>query len=525
MHQSLRTAAAVVAAGLLISLTACAPSNDPPPSADSENSTGNAVAGGDATIILGVEAVRGLDPAMLFNLTPSGDANRMSAIYDVLFWSDASTGEVHGQIGDSLEPDADGTVWTMTLNEGVTFTDGTALDAAAVVSNYERIQDPATASPLAGLVEGAVFTAIDDTTLTIELAEPNLQFDKILATNLTHIASPEAMQNDPDFANNPVGAGPFILDEWVRDDHMTLVRNPDYFQDGEPYLDSVTFTPLRDPTQRINSVQTGQAHAAVPGSELSFKQSAIDAGLEAASAPAGGGPMLMFNTQAAPFDDVRARQAVQLAIDLDDITQVVDPGSSAPDSLYGPESPFHPEKSTFVAHDADAAQELFDEIAADGTAVSFTVTMPQSGFFTRIGEYLQSRLSQFDNVTVEVETLDNASLDERVFRKQDYQLSAQIVPVPDPEPNLAKLLKTGGQTNYMGYSNPDLDAALEAGRASTDTEVRRAAYETVEQIVVDEVPVLPIRNQEAYTVHDSSLRGLTMHGDGSLLYDRLWLEP
>ncbi|MGM7699105.1 ABC transporter substrate-binding protein [Microbacterium sp. A84] len=523
MHRSLRITAAVVAAGLLVSLTACAPSGETTPPADAENTTGQPVTGGDATIILGVEAVRGLDPAMLFNLTPSGDANRTSAIYDVLFWSDAATGEVEGQIGESLEPDDEGAVWTMALNEGVTFTDGTPLDAAAVVFNYERIQDPATASPLAGLLEGVTFTVIDETTLTLELSEPNLQFDKILATSLTHIASPDAIQSDPDFANNPVGAGPFMLEDWVRDDHMTLVRNPDYFQDGLPYLDSITFKPLRDPTQRINSVQTGAAHAAIPGSELSFKQAALDAGLSAASAPAGSGPMLMFNTGVAPFDDVRARKAIQLALDLDDLTQVVDPGSTAPDSLYGSESPFHPGESVFVEHDADAAQELFDELADEGTPVSFAVTMPQSGFFTRVAEYLQSRLSQYDNVAVTVETVDNATIDERVFRNQDYQLSAQIVPVTDPEPNLAKLLATGGQTNYMGYSNAALDAALEEGRGSTDVTERSAAYATVEQIAVDEVPVLPIRNQESYTVHAESFNGLTLHGDGSLLYDRLWL--
>src|SRR5690606_36416180 len=143
-------------------------------------------------------------------------------------------------------------------------------------------------------------------------------------------------------------------------------------------------------------------------------------------------------------DDVRARQAIQLALDIDELTTVVDPGSTAPDSLYGPTSPFHPEKSIFPEHDADAAQKLFDEIAADGTPLSFTVTMPGSGFFTRTAEYLQSRLSQYDNVTVQIESVDNATLDEKVFRKQDYQLSAQIVPVPDPEPNLAKLLATGG---------------------------------------------------------------------------------
>lgn len=519
VHPRNKLAAAALAAVMVAGLSACAPATpetEQPASSD-------AVAGGDATIILGVEAVRGLDPAFLFNLTPSGDANRMSAIFDLLFWSDAKTGEVHPQIGTALTPNDDGSEWTLTLTEGVTFTDGTPLDADAVIFNYERIQNPATASPLAGLIEGATFAAVDATTLTITLAESNLQFDKVLATSLTHIASPKSISEDPDFANNPVGAGPFVLEEWVRDDHMTLVRNDDYFKDGEPYLDSITFKPIKDPTQRINSVSTGQAQAAIPGSELSFKQSATDSGLEATSAPTGGGPMLIFNLDRAPFDDIRARQAVQLALDIADLTAVVDPGSTAPDSFYGPDSPFHPGASVFVKQDTKAAQKLFDELADEGKAVSFAITMPGSGFFTRTAEYLQSRLAQFDNVSVTIETLDNATLDERVFRNRDYQLSAQIVPVTDPEPNFAKLLKTGGQTNYMGYSNAKVDAALDAGRDSTDEAERKSAYAEVEKIVTKEVPVLLVRNQEAYTVHAAALQGLTLHGDGSLLFDRLWL--
>src|SRR5690554_2524902 len=365
VRTSRRIAAAALAAAMIAGLSACAPESSSP----SASPDGEPVAGGDATIILGIEAVRGLDPAFLFNLTPSGDANRMSAIYDVLFWSDAKTGEVTPQLGESLEPNDDGTEWTLTLNEGITFTDGTPLDAEAVVFNYERIQDPATGSPLAGLLEGASFTVADDTSLTIALPEPNLQFDRVLATSLTHIASPTAIENDADFANNPVGAGPFVLEEWVRDDHMTLVRNEDYFKEGEPYLDSITFTPIKDPTQRINTVSTGQAHAAVPGSELSFKESATGSGLEVTSAPTGGGPLLMFNVENAPFDDVRARQAVQLALDINDLTAVVDPGSSAPQSFYAPDSAFFPSESIFVQPDKDAAQELFDELAADGKAV------------------------------------------------------------------------------------------------------------------------------------------------------------
>ncbi|MFC4855918.1 ABC transporter substrate-binding protein [Actinophytocola glycyrrhizae] len=518
MRNSCRWGLASVAVGVALVATACGAGPEPTTASDAPRT------GGDATIVLGVDAARGLDPAALFNLTPSGDANRMSAIFDVLFAADAATGEVTPGIGESLTSDADGRVWTLTLRAGVRFSDGTPFDAEAVKFNYERIADPATKSPLAGLVAGVTFAVADERTLTITLPAPNSQFDRTLALNLTYIGSPTALRADPAaFAEKPVGAGPFVLEEWVRDDHMTLVRNPAYYQEGRPYLDSVTFRVIADPVQRINAVTTGQAHAAVPGSELSFAQRAEGAGLAVTRAAAGGGPTLMFNTARAPFDDVRARRAVALAIDGKDLAAVVDPGSSQPESLYGPDSPFHPDERVLPGQDKDEAQQLFTELAADGKPVRFTVSMPGSGFFRRTAEYLQSRLSQFRDVEVAIEVLDNASLDRKVFQARDFDLSAQIVPVPDPEPNLYKLLHSGGQTNYMSYSSPEVDAALDEGRQSTDEATRAEAYATVERLVARDVPILPFRNQATYTVHSSDLVGLSLHGDGCLRYDRLGL--
>jgi peptide/nickel transport system substrate-binding protein len=480
--------------------------------------------GGAATIVLGVEAVRGLDPAQLFNLTPSGDANRMSAIFGVLFWADAATGKVSPGIGESLTASDDGTVWTMKLRSGVKFTDGTPLDAEAVKFNYERIADPATKSPLAPLLKDVKFTAEDDTTLRIELPEGNLAFDRVIASNLTFIGSPAAIKKDPAaFAQKPVGAGPFMLKDWVRDDHMTLTRNPGYFEQGKPNLDTVTFKVIADPVQRINAVASGQAQAAVPGSELSFIQRAEGSGLKVTKAPAGGGPMLMFNTAKAPFDDPKARKAVALALDTTELAKTVDPGAAAPDSLYGTASPFHPATSLMPKQDTAEAQRLLDELAAAGKPLSFTISMPASGFFRRTAEYLQSRLSGLKNIKVQIEVLDNATLARKVFSGRDFDLSAQIVPVADPEPNLYKLLHSGGQTNYMGYDDPKVDAALEKGRDSADEATRKEAYATVEQLVLTDLPVLPIRQQVAYTVHSAKLTGLTLHGDGCLLYDRLGL--
>ncbi|MFC4117776.1 ABC transporter substrate-binding protein [Nonomuraea zeae] len=481
--------------------------------------------GGAATVVLGVEAVRGLDPAQLFNLTPSGDANRLSAIFGLLFWADASTGKVSPGLGESLTASDDGKVWTIKLRPGLKFSDGTPLDAEAVKFNYDRIADPKTRSPLATLVKGATFKVSDERTLAIELPDANLAFDRVIATGLAFIGSPTAIGKDAAaFAQQPVGAGPFVLKEWVRDDHMTLTRNPSYYQQGAPLLDTLTFKVIADPAQRINAVASGQAQAAVPGSDLSFIQRAKGSGLQVTQAPAGGGPMLIFNTARAPFDDPDARKAVVLALNTEEMAQVVDPGSTTPGSLYGASSPFRPAAGAMPAQDVAGAQRLLDKLAAAGKPLRFTISMPASGFFRRSAEYLQSRLSGLKNIQVEIEVLDNAALDRKVFTNRDFALSAQIVPVADPEPNLYKLLHSGGQTNYMGYRNPKVDAALDEGRHSADEAGRRAAYATVERLVMSDLPVLPYRSQIAYTVHSAKLTGLTLHGDGCLLYDRLGLD-
>ncbi|WP_214400885.1 ABC transporter substrate-binding protein [Pseudonocardia lacus] len=513
-----RIAVAALAVGTAAVLVACGSRG---PAAVEE--AGPPQRGGDATIVLGVEAVRGLDPAMLFNLTPSGDANRMSAIYGTLLWADAATGAVSPGLAESLTPSADGAQWTLVLRPALTFSDGTPLDAEAVRFNYARIADPATRSPLAPLLAGVTTTVRDARTLQIDLATPNFSFDRVLATNLTFIGSPTAIAADPaGFANEPVGAGPFVLREWVRDDHMTLERNPTYAGPDEPLLDTVTFTVIADPTQRINTVASGQAQAAVPGSDLSFRDAAAQRRLAVTEAPAGGGPTFLFNTARAPFDDVRARRAVAMALDLADLDSVIDPGSAAPEGLFGPGSPFG-SPGPLVEHDAAGAQQLLSQLAAEGKPVEFTVTLTPSGLFKRTAEYVQSRLSTFRDIAVTIDIVDNATIDQRVFRDRDYDMSAQIVPVPDPEPNLYKLLHSTGQTNYTGFADPALDAALDAARSTQDTAAREAAYATVQRIVADQVPILPFREQVAYTVHRPELTGLVLHGDGALLYDRLGL--
>lgn len=182
--------------------------------------------------------------------------------------------------------------------------------------------------------------------------------------------------------------------------------------------------PIADPAQRINTVSSGQAQMAITGSELSYLDRATSAGLSITKSTASGGVELMFNTARAPFDDVRARRAVPLALNLDDMVKVVDPGTEAkvPKTWFSESSPFNNASLTIPSNNASEAQRLLDELAAAGKPLRFSYTAAQSGLFRRTGEYLQGQLAKFRNAQVQVEVVDNATIDRRIFQGKDFDM-------------------------------------------------------------------------------------------------------
>ena len=185
-----------------------------------------------------------LDP---IRSTASGgsDAQPMFALYGALVTLDPYTLEMEPLLAESLEPNDDFTVWTLTLRDGIVFSDGSPYDAAAVMDYWTRIGDPANASPAvstAGTI--ASMEVVDPLTLEVTLVGPDAHFDKSIERHAFNwVPSSEAVAAGHDFTNDPVGAGPFLLEEWVRDDHMSLVPNPDWIGSDGPYLDRYTFAP------------------------------------------------------------------------------------------------------------------------------------------------------------------------------------------------------------------------------------------------------------------------------------------
>ncbi|MGW0663028.1 ABC transporter substrate-binding protein [Streptodolium elevatio] len=520
-RRTLRLPSVVAAAvALALTATACGGGSD---SSGGGSSTAPVRQGGSITIPLPVES-RGLDP-FVASYTATADGSRMAALYDFLITLDPKTGEVTPRIAESLVPDAAGKVWTLRVRPGVTFTDGTPYDAAAVKANWDAHADPAMKSLRRGLVTGVTTEVTGPLELRVTLATPNLSFNRTVAYGLSFIASPTAFRADPaGFAANPVGAGPFKLKDWVRGDHQTMVRNPGYWKAGLPHLDQVTFKTVSDNQQILSAISTGQADLTVMSDGQAGEQAA-DKKLKADTMQVDGGQFFLFNLKRAPFDDPRARRAIALAIDAEDLTKSLFNGQVQPgrgvfrenSTLIDPTVPQQP------GYDKAEAQRLFDQLAAEGKPVNFTFLTQQHATARKTAEYMQSRINQYNNAHMEIEALEVGAYITKGLVNREFQAQNYGMWQADPDPAFDTLFRSTSTSNYGGYSSPAADAALDAARAAATPEARKQAYTDLVREIAKDLPVWVWQEATTSTVYRPQLTGVTLVNEGQLAMDQIGL--
>ncbi|MFD3377544.1 MULTISPECIES: ABC transporter substrate-binding protein [unclassified Streptomyces] len=485
--------------------------------------SGKPKAGGSATVLTPSE-LRTLDPAKTGNNYASG-AIVGNALYGTLLVDDPKSGEIRSSMAKSFQSADGGKTFDLKLNDGLMFTDGTPLDAEAVKYNWDRMRDPATASPYRSDAAMVASTkAIDATTLRVTLTQPVSQFaQSVVTTSMNWIASPTALKKGPKaFDAKPVGAGPYTLQQWRRQDAMQLEKNPKYWDSPKPYLDRLTLRVTQDATQRVNTVRSGGADLAIESSWKNF-ESAEDAGLPTTVLPLSGGTYIALNMRRAPFDDLRTRAALAAALDFKSVNDAVfDGAGETVDSLFDKSSPFYADIPV-SRPDRSAAQKLFDEIAADGKPVSFTFTTTSSPENRAQAEAVQAQLSEFKNVTVKIRVIDFAEY-VTLQTTQDFDAALSSAAFRDPEPRLWTAFHGDEPTNMSGVNDKKLDAALLAGRSATSEADRKVAYERVQRRLLELHPLLWVSRTAGGAISTKGVGGMTQYGFGSLRPEELWIQ-
>ena len=499
---------------------------DPAPAAESAGPTGGAtgepVPGGEAYGLM-IGEPRSLDPALIGNAYAATPVLG-NALYGTLM-IDNEDGEIEYRMAESFTTDDGGATFTLRLRPNLVFSDGTPLNAEAVKFNWDRIKDPATGSayrPEASMV--ASTEVVDDLTLKVTMVEPVPRYAQtVLTTAMNWIASPAALrQGQAAFDENPVGAGPFTLESWTRQAEIRLVKNPKYWDAPKPYLDRLTIRAAVEATQRYNTVLTGGADVAIESSWVNLDRAA-EAGLSTDILPINGGLFMAMNTRRPPFDDIRARQAVAAAIDLEAVNQAVYNGVGKPaDTLFSESSPFYSD-TPLHRTDRATAQRLFEELAAEGKPVSFTFTSFPSSENRAVAENVQAQLSAFDNVKVEIKVVETAELG-RLRATHEFDVLVTSAFFQDPEPRLWTVFSSGSAANLSGVADPALDEALLTGRTAASEQERKAAYDTVQQRLAALTPVVFLQRVALGAVAGRNVGGLAQYGNGSLLPEELWIQ-
>ena len=476
---------------------------------------------GGSAVVIGPVAPVTLDPATVFNESEEG-GEVLSAIYDVLF-TIGPTGNIQPAIAQSFTT-TDGKSWTLKIRPGVRFSDGTPFNAAAVKAEWLRIENPKTPGVNSQYLQDVTsMTVVNDLTLSVQLSAVNYQFKQAVSTSaLTWIPSPTAVTKyGANFGNHPVGAGPYELSSMTPSVQVVVKRNPYYWQKGLPYLNQLTFKFNPDEQQSVEAVETGEADMTSPV-DVVIQRTAKEAGLDVATIPIAGIFGWFFNESKPPFNNILAREAVYDAVDEQTINDDVFDGLiKAPLSIVAQSSPLFDPSATFAPDNPKRAQQLFNQLAAEGKPVKFTLPYPDTTIQREQATALETQLAAYKNVSIEIEP-ENATNYDAFVETGNYGMLELGLFGSDPEPIIYDALHTGGGANFAHVSNPAIDAAVQAGRSTPSLAARRADYATLMKALNSDYVALwamSPSSEDGSAVYSPAFKAPVMYGDGTPLWD------
>ncbi len=426
------------------------------------------------------------------------------ALYDTLTVPNADGG-YSPYLAQSVTPNDDYTQWDITLREGVTFHDGSALDATVVKNNLDAYRGAyeGRASTLFQFVlqDVASVEVVDPLTVRVNTARPWVSFPAFLysSSRLGMMAQAQLDASAEDCANNPIGTGPFEFAGWTRNQKLNATANPDYWQiapDGEPYpyVDEIEFRPIPDGTVRTQSIESG----AINIMHTSDGEKIVDhfIGLRnrdevnmLVSEEQAEVSFIQLNTRMAPFDDQRMREALALGADRDDVNQRVNAGlPTIADGPFSPDSIAYLEDTGFPQYDLEAAKALVEEYAAENPDVelAFTLMSTTDPAVRRVAEIVQQQAGAI-GVKVNIQTVEQATLITNAIAGNYQAMVFRNYPGGDPDQNYVWWYGAGNPVNFGGWDDPELNDLLDRGRETADPEERKTIYQDVNRLMATKV--------------------------------------
>jgi len=469
-----------------------------------------------------------LDPATM-RLIPSYQV--ASSIYDQLLWKLAGhpADDFLPGLATSYSISPDGKTYTFTLRKGVTFHDGTPFNASAVKATFDRIVAPATKSISAKAVLGPYesSTVVDDYTVRVNFTAPNGGFLNNVASPLLAIVSPAAAEKQGSlFSRNPVGTGPFKFSSWIAGQSIQLVPNQKYTWGpdvaglkGPAKLSQVTFRIVTSSPSQANALQTGALQVA-QGMDIPDVVRLTKAGFRQQVVGASGMPFgFMLNVQKAPTNDLRVRQAIQYATDVQAINSTVFSDVYQPANTVVTSETFGYSSAGGYSYQPDRAASLLDQAGwtkgSDGVRRKYGQPLNLSwllstGFgFEDAAELMSAQLQKAgitSQITQQASPEVFANIEKGIMNVSsiyDYAADPYVLNT------LFSCAQVGDGPNYAHFCSPQIDDQIAAANELVDASARAAAYESIENELMQQAMFIPIYSLAAVFVTAKSVSGIT----------------
>lgn len=505
---------------LVLALAACAPttSETPAPAVDVQPATTPPKPEPTAEVAppSGGTVTRALttEPSSLDPHGPPGSGQNiiLPYLFDTLIYRDAEN-QYHPFLADSWEISEDGLSITFDLKEGVTFHDGTPMDAAAVKFTFERFMELGSKSPVAGGLKGITeVEVVDDNTVRFHFDAPSAVFFGTISMPYAGIISPTAVEKWGDeFAQHPVGTGPFMMDAWEPGVSITLARNPAYNwpppdveNPAAPYIDYAAFKVIPDASTQLAAFETGEVDIIFVNQPAHLAKLEQMEGVELTEAAINSLVYLGFNAGRVPLDEPTVRQALSHVVNKQEIldTALGGIGKLACSPLASTLPGYDPSLCEGeLTYDPDQAEALLAEAGfsknddgvweRDGQPLSFTLITSTRAPNGDIATVLQAQLAAI-GVPVEIQQLD-ARAAMKTAVAGDYDLFLWRYGWNDADVlNIYLGSDRIGRTNRTFYSNPDVDALLNQALTELDADARARLYQDAVRLIMADAAWQPL---------------------------------
>lgn len=409
-------------------------------------------------------------------------------------------------LAESYEVSEDGLTYTFKIRQGVKFHNGDPLTTDDVVYTFERLMGLNSGEKLSKNFDNvASIDAPDDTTFVMTLKEPNSNFLYSL-TALQSAILPKS--NDGKHNENPIGTGPFAFAKYSPGTNLELKKNEEYWQEGLPYLDKVTFVYQSDDQAAVMNLLAGEVDlTGVPGHRVAEVEGSFNISHQNNNSSL----IITFNEEKEPFNNLKVRQAINMAISKQDIIDSIFSGYATPQG-----SNMSPAMGDYYldglqdvySFDVEKAKKLLAEAGyPDGFKTKITVSS-HNDMYPNIAQIAVENLKQI-GIDVEIETVEWGIWLERVYFGRDYEMTTiDLTGRPSAYEILNDYISTNDNENFFRFKNDEYDQVMADVLKETDREKQIEYYQRAQEILTEQATAVYIADYEILWGSKKNITGL-----------------